>query len=161
MSQHIMPTWRTVSLAKITFEDMTRWVARLSVGSGLGHLACGNASLSCPPLADPAAGLHRLALGRGQPCAYATSTSTAAASMSGAPSPTSAPRHPGYPEIPPVPHRPAAASWPPTWRRPSVASMPTSSCSPCPLTASCDCLTDGARSSYRPAAGQRPARCPE
>lgn len=36
MSQHIMPTWRTVPLAKITFEDLTRWVARLSVGSGLG-----------------------------------------------------------------------------------------------------------------------------
>ena len=36
MSQHIMPTWRTVPLAKITFEDLTCWVARLSVASWLG-----------------------------------------------------------------------------------------------------------------------------
>lgn len=35
MRQHIMPTWRTVPLAKITFEDLTHWVSRLSL-SGLG-----------------------------------------------------------------------------------------------------------------------------
>lgn len=35
MRQHIMPTWRAVPLAKITFEGLTSWVARLSL-SGLG-----------------------------------------------------------------------------------------------------------------------------
>ena len=35
MRQHIMPTWRTVPLAKITFEGLTHWVSRLSLG-GLG-----------------------------------------------------------------------------------------------------------------------------
>jgi hypothetical protein len=35
MRLHIMPTWRTVPLAKITFEDLTQWVARLSL-AGLG-----------------------------------------------------------------------------------------------------------------------------
>jgi integrase len=29
---HILPTWRTVPLAKITFEGMSQWVARLSLG---------------------------------------------------------------------------------------------------------------------------------
>ncbi len=32
---HILPTWRTVPLAKITFEGLTQWVARLSL-EGLG-----------------------------------------------------------------------------------------------------------------------------
>jgi integrase len=31
-----MPTWRTVPLAKITFADLTKWVSRLSLSSGLG-----------------------------------------------------------------------------------------------------------------------------
>jgi integrase len=35
MRLHIMPTWGTVPLAKITFEDLTQWVARLSL-AGLG-----------------------------------------------------------------------------------------------------------------------------
>src|SRR6516225_10623012 len=35
MRQYIMPTWRTVPLAKITFEDLTHWVSRVSL-SGLG-----------------------------------------------------------------------------------------------------------------------------
>jgi integrase len=35
MRQYIMPIWRTVPLAKITFEGLTHWVSRLSV-SGLG-----------------------------------------------------------------------------------------------------------------------------
>ncbi len=35
MRQYIMPTWRNVPLAKITFESLTHWVARLS-SSGLG-----------------------------------------------------------------------------------------------------------------------------
>ena len=35
MREHIMPIWRTVPLAKITFEDLTHWVSRLSA-SGLG-----------------------------------------------------------------------------------------------------------------------------
>lgn len=38
MRLHILPTWRTVSLAKITFEGLTQWVARLSLG-GLGASA--------------------------------------------------------------------------------------------------------------------------
>src|ERR1051326_3712812 len=38
MRQHIMPTWRAIPLAKITFEDLTQWVARLSL-SGLGSSA--------------------------------------------------------------------------------------------------------------------------
>src|SRR6266516_7674123 len=28
---HIMPTWRTVPLAKVTFEGLTRWVSQLSL----------------------------------------------------------------------------------------------------------------------------------
>jgi integrase len=35
MRQHIMPTWRTVPLGKITFEGLTNWVSRLVLG-GLG-----------------------------------------------------------------------------------------------------------------------------
>jgi integrase len=35
MSLHILPTWRTVPLAKITFEDLAQWVTGLSLG-GLG-----------------------------------------------------------------------------------------------------------------------------
>jgi integrase len=35
MRKHIMPTWRTVPLGKITFESLTHWVARLSL-LGLG-----------------------------------------------------------------------------------------------------------------------------
>jgi integrase len=35
MRLYILPTWGTVPLAKITFESLSRWVARLSVG-GLG-----------------------------------------------------------------------------------------------------------------------------
>jgi integrase len=38
MRQHIMPTWRTVPLAKVTFEGLTRWVSQLSL-SGLGASA--------------------------------------------------------------------------------------------------------------------------
>jgi hypothetical protein len=38
MRQHIMPTWRTVPLAKITFEGITHWISRLSLG-GLGPSA--------------------------------------------------------------------------------------------------------------------------
>jgi integrase len=32
---HILPTWRTVPLAKVTFEGLTQWVARLTL-AGLG-----------------------------------------------------------------------------------------------------------------------------
>ena len=32
---HILPTWRAVPLAKVTFEGLTQWVARLTLG-GLG-----------------------------------------------------------------------------------------------------------------------------
>jgi integrase len=35
LSLHILPTWRTVPLAKVTFEGLSQWVARLSLG-GLG-----------------------------------------------------------------------------------------------------------------------------
>jgi integrase len=35
MRLHILPSWRTVPLAKITFEALTQWVARLTLG-GLG-----------------------------------------------------------------------------------------------------------------------------
>jgi integrase len=35
MNLHILPTWRTVPLSKITFEGLSRWVATLS-GNGLG-----------------------------------------------------------------------------------------------------------------------------
>jgi integrase len=38
MRQHVMPTWRTVPIAKVTFEDLTRWVSRLS-SDGLGPSA--------------------------------------------------------------------------------------------------------------------------
>ena len=38
MQQHILPTWRTVPLAKVTFEDLTEWVAKLTV-AGLGPSA--------------------------------------------------------------------------------------------------------------------------
>jgi hypothetical protein len=38
MRLHVLPTWRTVPLAKVTFEDLTQWVARLSLG-GLGPSA--------------------------------------------------------------------------------------------------------------------------
>ena len=38
MRQHIMPTWRTVPIAKVTFEGLTRWVSRLSA-AGLGPSA--------------------------------------------------------------------------------------------------------------------------
>jgi site-specific recombinase XerC len=31
MHLHILPTWRTVPLAKVTFEGLTQWVAKLSV----------------------------------------------------------------------------------------------------------------------------------
>jgi integrase len=31
MRQYIMPTWRTVPLAKITFEHLTQWISRLSL----------------------------------------------------------------------------------------------------------------------------------
>ena len=33
LTLHVLPTWRTVSLAKITFEDLSLWVARLSLGN--------------------------------------------------------------------------------------------------------------------------------
>ena len=32
LTLHILPTWRTVPLAKITFESLSQWVARLSLG---------------------------------------------------------------------------------------------------------------------------------
>jgi integrase len=35
LTLHILPTWRTVPLAKVTYEGLTQWVARLSLG-GLG-----------------------------------------------------------------------------------------------------------------------------
>jgi integrase len=35
LTLHILPTWRTVPLAKVTFEGLSQWVARLSLG-GLG-----------------------------------------------------------------------------------------------------------------------------
>ena len=35
MRQHIMPSWRTVPLGKITFDGLTQWVSRLSA-AGLG-----------------------------------------------------------------------------------------------------------------------------
>jgi hypothetical protein len=35
LTLHILPTWRTVPLAKVTYEGLTQWVARLSL-SGLG-----------------------------------------------------------------------------------------------------------------------------
>jgi hypothetical protein len=35
----ILPTWRTVPLAKITFEGLTQWVAWMSLG-GLGASFC-------------------------------------------------------------------------------------------------------------------------
>jgi integrase len=35
LSLHILPTWRTVPLAKVTFEGLSEWVAKMSVG-GLG-----------------------------------------------------------------------------------------------------------------------------
>ena len=35
LSLHILPTWRTVPLSKVTFEGLSQWVARLSLG-GLG-----------------------------------------------------------------------------------------------------------------------------
>jgi integrase len=35
MTLYVLPTWRTVPLAKVTFEGLTQWVARLSLG-GLG-----------------------------------------------------------------------------------------------------------------------------
>jgi integrase len=38
MRKHITPTWRTVPLAKITFENLTRWVSQLSQ-AGLGPSA--------------------------------------------------------------------------------------------------------------------------
>ena len=38
MGLHILPTWRTVPLAKITFEGLTEWVAKLSL-AGLGPSA--------------------------------------------------------------------------------------------------------------------------
>ena len=38
MGLHILPTWRTVPLAKITFEGLTEWVAKLSL-TGLGPSA--------------------------------------------------------------------------------------------------------------------------
>jgi integrase len=33
LTLHILPTWRMVPLAKITFEGLTQWVARLSLGN--------------------------------------------------------------------------------------------------------------------------------
>ena len=48
MRQHIMPTWRTVPLAKITFEGLTQWVSLLSL-AGLGRRPSGSPSSSCPP----------------------------------------------------------------------------------------------------------------
>jgi len=35
LTLHVLPTWRTVPLAKVTFEGLSQWVARLSLG-GLG-----------------------------------------------------------------------------------------------------------------------------
>jgi Phage integrase, N-terminal SAM-like domain len=35
LTLHVLPTWRTVPLAKITFEGLSKWVARLSL-DGLG-----------------------------------------------------------------------------------------------------------------------------
>jgi hypothetical protein len=35
LNRHVMPTWRTVRLDRITFEGLTRWVADLT-GGGLG-----------------------------------------------------------------------------------------------------------------------------
>src|SRR5262249_38640000 len=35
LALHILPTWRTVPLVKITFEGLTQWVSRLALG-GLG-----------------------------------------------------------------------------------------------------------------------------
>jgi hypothetical protein len=35
LTLHILPTWRTVPLAKVTFEGLSHWVAQLSL-SGLG-----------------------------------------------------------------------------------------------------------------------------
>jgi integrase len=35
LTLHILPTWRTVPLAKVTFEGLSRWIARLAIG-GLG-----------------------------------------------------------------------------------------------------------------------------
>ena len=35
LTLHVLPTWRTVPLAKVTFEGLSRWVARLSL-AGLG-----------------------------------------------------------------------------------------------------------------------------
>ena len=37
-SRAVMPTWRTVPIAKVTFEGLTRWVSRLS-SDGLGPSA--------------------------------------------------------------------------------------------------------------------------
>jgi hypothetical protein len=31
LALHILPTWRAVRLAKITFEGLTRWVARMAL----------------------------------------------------------------------------------------------------------------------------------
>src|SRR6266851_5911439 len=33
LTLHVLPTWRTVPLAKITFEGLSLWVARLSLGN--------------------------------------------------------------------------------------------------------------------------------
>jgi integrase len=38
MHLHVLPTWRTVPLAKVTFEGLTEWVAKLTV-AGLGPSA--------------------------------------------------------------------------------------------------------------------------
>jgi hypothetical protein len=49
LRQHILPTWGTEPLAKITFEDLSQWVARLSASrlgpSGVRQsvfVTCGN-----------------------------------------------------------------------------------------------------------------------
>ena len=47
LTLHVLPTWRTVPLAKITFEGLSQWVARLSLGD-LG------------PSGDPAVGVRHV-----------------------------------------------------------------------------------------------------
>jgi hypothetical protein len=48
LSLHVMPTWATVPLAKITFERMTQWVARLTA-EGIGPSGSGNRCSWCQP----------------------------------------------------------------------------------------------------------------
>ena len=63
---HILPTWRTVPLAKVTFEGLTQWVARLTLRRARRFRACGNRCSSCrprwiTPCAAAASGPTRLA----------------------------------------------------------------------------------------------------